>query len=205
MEKLVYIVRHGQTDFNKKGIIQGQGVDTSLNDTGVQQAQAFFHHYKEVGFQAVLTSTLRRTHETMSPFIDAGLPWEQHPEINEIDWGIHEGKKSTPEMHADYKRIVEAWNNGDYSAGVKNGESAAEMEARLRRFVDMLLKRPEEKLLVCSHGRAMRALMCVLDQQPLSQMHRFQHHNTGLYQIAHNGQRVRFLKENDLRHLKASV
>lgn len=39
--KKIYIIRHGQTDFNLKGIVQGSGVDSSLNDFGVAQSRAF--------------------------------------------------------------------------------------------------------------------------------------------------------------------
>ena len=40
--KHIYLVRHGQTDFNLKGIVQGSGVDASINETGLKQAQAFY-------------------------------------------------------------------------------------------------------------------------------------------------------------------
>lgn len=201
MEKHVYIVRHGETEYNRRGIIQGKGVDSSLNETGKTQAAAFYRHHQDAGFQLVMTSTLKRTRETMQPFIDSGLPWKQFAEINEIDWGIHEGKASTPAMHAEYKQIITAWSNGDYHAGVEKGETAAQMAERLAQFVELLLKRPEDKILVCSHGRAMRGLICLLKQQPLKMMNNYRHSNTGLYQMTHGQGRVNFLLENDLSHL----
>ncbi|MEO0734980.1 MAG: histidine phosphatase family protein, partial [Bacteroidota bacterium] len=42
----VYIVRHGQTDFNLQGIVQGSGVDASLNDTGRSQGQHLYEQYR---------------------------------------------------------------------------------------------------------------------------------------------------------------
>jgi len=201
MEKHVYIVRHGETEYNRKGIIQGKGVDSSLNETGKLQAAAFYRHHQSADFQLVMTSTLKRTWETMKPFIDSGLPWERFSDINEIDWGIHEGKASSPEMHAEYKKITTAWSDGDYHAGVEGGETAAQMGERLSRFVEVLLKRPEDKILVCSHGRAMRALICLLKQQPLRVMNNYKHSNTGLYQMAHGQGNIHFLLENDLSHL----
>ena len=66
MEKLIYILRHGQTDYNLQGIVQGGGVDTSLNDTGRKQAHAFHEAYKHIPFEAVITSRLKRTHQTGS-------------------------------------------------------------------------------------------------------------------------------------------
>ncbi len=201
MEKLVYIVRHGQTDFNLKGIVQGQGVDTSLNDTGRQQAKAFYDFHHRAGFDAVLTSRLKRTHETVAPFINDGLPWEQFAALNEIGWGEHEGKVSTPDMHQEYFAVVNAWKAGDYHARLEGGESAADVGERLAEFVSHLQQRPEPKILVCSHGRAMRALMCLLAGQPLSRMDEYQHANTGLYKTAYEGTGFRFLLQNDLSHL----
>ena len=50
MKKRLFLVRHGQTDFNLKGIIQGGGVDSSINEKGREQAQAFFEKYKNEDF-----------------------------------------------------------------------------------------------------------------------------------------------------------
>lgn len=41
MKKTFYFIRHGQTDLNLKGIVQGRGVNSPLNETGLAQAQAF--------------------------------------------------------------------------------------------------------------------------------------------------------------------
>ena len=46
--KKIYLIRHGQTDFNLQGIVQGSGVDADLNDTGKAQADFFYEKYKTV-------------------------------------------------------------------------------------------------------------------------------------------------------------
>ncbi len=204
MEKLVYIVRHGETDFNRLGIVQGQGVDTSLNELGLQQADAFFNHYGQKPFEVLLTSRLRRTHETMRPFIEKGLPWEQFPEINEISWGSHEGRLSTPEMREEYHQTVSRWREGDFHARLGDGENAEELAGRLSRFVSHLRERPEKLILVCSHGRAMRCLSCLLLEEPIELMDKYKHHNTGLYAFRFQNGRFRLELENDIRHLEAA-
>jgi bisphosphoglycerate-dependent phosphoglycerate mutase len=73
MDKEFYIIRHGETDLNKQGIIQGRGIDSDLNDTGRAQAAAFYAMYKDLTFDKVYTSALKRTHQTVKGFIDAGL------------------------------------------------------------------------------------------------------------------------------------
>lgn len=200
--KEIYIIRHGETELNRLGIVQGSGVNAGLNEIGRQQARAFFERYHEVPFEAVLTSALRRTHETVAPFVEQGLPWEQFPEINEIGWGSHEGKHSTPEMREEYRQVVESWQRGDFSARMDDGESAAEMAERIGRFVEKLRARPEEKLLVCGHGRAMRCMMCLLSERPLTQMDSFKHHNTGLYKVHYLDETFHLLLKNDTTHLE---
>ncbi len=202
MKKTIYIVRHGETDFNKQGIVQGGGVDSDLNDKGWQQAQSLFRYYRHIPFQAVLTSKLKRTHQTMHPFIEEGIPWEQHADINEMSWGIHEGKKGTEAMHQEYREVVSAWNQGRYEAKVQDGESANDLGFRISRFVRHLYHRPEETILVCSHGRAMCGLICALRDQPWSDIQQYKHHNTGLWLAHRHGETLRFTLENDVRHLE---
>ena len=73
IEKEIYIIRHGQTEHNAKGIVQGKGINLSLNDTGRKQASAFYEAYKHIPFEVVYTSSLIRTHESAAPFIELGI------------------------------------------------------------------------------------------------------------------------------------
>jgi broad specificity phosphatase PhoE len=61
MTKKLFILRHGQTDFNKIGVVQGSGIDAPLNETGRKQAESFFKGYADIPFDVVYTSALQRT------------------------------------------------------------------------------------------------------------------------------------------------
>src|ERR1700709_504727 len=98
--KTLYIVRHGQTELNKQCIVQGRGRDTDLNDEGRRQAQQFYQAYKDVPFDKIYISELKRTQQSIQPFIDLGLPYEKLAGLDELAWGILEGKPSTPENKA---------------------------------------------------------------------------------------------------------
>ncbi len=199
--KTVYLIRHGETEYNLQGIVQGSGVDTDLNDTGRRQAAAFHAAYGHLPFEAVLTSALKRTHQTVRPFIDAGLPWHTFPEINELSWGVHEGRRHDNIGKKEFRRVTEAWQKGRFHEAIEGGESAAQLQARLSTFVDHLRQRPEKLLLVCSHGRAMRGLICVLLGRSLRNMEDYSHHNTGLWRFSLNGEDVKLDLRNDIRHL----
>lgn len=202
MEKEFYLIRHGQTDFNKRGIIQGGGIDSSLNDTGWAQAHAFHQQYKQVSFDLIVTSDLRRTHQTLKPFLDLGIEHYSTSDINEISWGVHEGQSYNDLVRASYQKVIGKWKNGDYEARFKGGESATELGNRVGRFVNYLKKTEAKKVLICSHGRTIRALICLLKTFELNQMEQVDHHNTGLFKGLYQSDQFVFHLENDISHLE---
>ena len=77
--------------------------------------ELFFEKYKNEGFESVLTSTLKRTHQTVAPFLELDINWEQHAEIDEMNWGVHEGKKAEPWMIEEYKKLIKVLHcNSNY-------------------------------------------------------------------------------------------
>ncbi|MEM9821407.1 MAG: histidine phosphatase family protein [Bacteroidota bacterium] len=203
MEKELYILRHGETEYNRLKIVQGSGVDTSLNETGRAQAKAFYERYQDIPFELVITSALKRSQQTVEAFGKKGIPTAHFSEINEINWGIHEGKKSLPEMIAQYQALMEDWKNGHYEAHLEEGESAAELAQRLKRFLELLKSRPEQRILICTHGRTLRCLMCLIKGDPLSKMNEIPHQNTGLYVVYLEQETFRVVTENDAQHLES--
>ncbi|HAD14619.1 MAG TPA: histidine phosphatase family protein [Saprospirales bacterium] len=197
----LYILRHGQTELNRLSIVQGSGVDSDLNDHGYAQAKAFFDTHQHVDFDLVITSKLKRTHQTVQQFIDRNIPWEQTADVNEISWGIHEGKHHSPEQNERYQQMIEAWRSGDLDASIEQGESARQLFERIERFVEWVKQRPEKKILVATHGRAIRCLITYLKGLPATEMETAEHSNTGLY-VAHLvDNRWEFELENDTSHL----
>ncbi|MFN8310690.1 MAG: histidine phosphatase family protein [Chitinophagales bacterium] len=181
--KELYIVRHGQTDHNAKGIVQGKGVNLPLNEVGRQQAAAFFKAYKHIPFDIIYTSTLLRAQQTIHSFRDLGIPHESHAELDEISWGEMEGNHQVMENSNTFLNLLESWRNGDVDAKPEGGESPRELQQRQRRFVEKLLQTPHKKILISMHGRAIRALMCTLTGKPLHEMEKFQHVNLTLYKV----------------------
>jgi broad specificity phosphatase PhoE len=202
MDKELYIIRHGETDLNKQGIIQGRGIDSDLNDTGRAQAAAFYAMYKDIPFDKVYTSALKRTQQTVQRFIDAGVPWEKHPELDELAWGEWEGKQTSEKVIGAFKDITEKWQAGDYDARFTGGESPNEVALRLKVFIEVIKSRSDEKLiLVCMHGRALRLLMCIFSGKPISEMYDFPHQNTGLYKVSLTAGTFTITETNNTHHL----
>lgn len=200
--KEIYILRHGETDYNRQGIVQGSGVNSSLNENGRLQALRFFQYYKNIPFDYVYTSTLKRTHESVQHFINQGITWRVRAELREIGWGIHEGKKATAESVQEYKTLIQAWKNGNLEAKLQDGESAASMVSRLNKFIEELKNTDFNRALICSHGRTLRCLMCLLNNDNLREMENYPHLNTSLYIVELKNDIFKIRLRNDLTHLE---
>lgn len=201
--KKIFLIRHGQTDYNLNGIVQGSGVNSSLNQTGQLQAGAFYEHYSGSGVSKIFVSALIRTHQSVEGFIRDGIPWEIVPELNEISWGRHEGKNIGPDDDAYYHWLMKQWREGNTSIGIEGGESPDEVALRLKSGLDKVLADDAAHVLICMHGRAMRIMLCLMMGYPLSRMDEFEHQNLCLYELeyaANSGFRI--LSANSVVHLE---
>lgn len=205
INKTLYIVRHAQTDFNLKKIVQGRGINAPINETGVRQAQLFWQHYQTQNFDKLYISSLQRTAQTLEPFMVQGTPHESLSGLDEFDWGIYEGKIGNYETQAEYLQLISAWRNGDYDAKPVGGESPNEVALRQRAALNHIFSHEnEEKVLICTHGRAMRLLMCMVLEQPFYMMDSFLHQNTCLYIVKIINDQPILVTENNVAHLKAT-
>ncbi|MCH8331264.1 MAG: histidine phosphatase family protein [Bacteroidetes bacterium] len=197
----LYIIRHGETEFNNKGVIQGRRIDSPLNDTGSAQSQAFYKCYKETPFDMVFHSSLQRSKQTVMPFIDGGCKATEHKGLDEIDWGSSDGLSTGNGLLNDFYRVLRSWKKGDIMAKLKGGENPLEVQARLQLFVDQLSKSSYESVLICTHGRAMRILLCTLLGKELTEMDRFPHQNLTLYKIRMDKETGSVVIFNNIDHL----
>lgn len=202
MEKTLYFIRHGQTDLNLRGIVQGRGVNSPLNETGLKQSQAFYNAYKDVPFDKIYTSTLLRTHQTVAPFLDDGIPMEKLKGLDEISWGIYEGQEQSDNILSGFQDLVLAWKDNQLDQAVDQGESPNQLVLRQKEAIDYILGKPEEEnILICMHGRALRIMLCHLTDVPVCQMDDFPHTNTALYVLVYQDGKFRVLEYYNTKHL----
>lgn len=204
--KTIYLIRHGQTDYNLRGIVQGSGIDSDLNDTGRMQAKHFFEAYKHISFDKIYTSKLKRTVQSVQGFINKGIPHEAYDGLNEISWGTQDGKVSNTDMHDYYVEVSNAWASGNLDLQIGGGESPNEVSARQRPIMDMILSRSDERnVLICMHGRAMRILLCYILGRSLSEMDTFEHSNLCLYLLRFSNAKIEVIEANYTKHLYYDV
>ena len=91
-ESCLLLARHGETDWNARGIIQGQQ-DRPLSLKGFEQRKNLFYLLNPITLGRILCSQLQRTVQTALPLsVESGLPLEQKVELNEAKLGIFEGQ-----------------------------------------------------------------------------------------------------------------
>lgn len=157
LSRTIYLLRHGETEWNKKKLFQGQ-TDIPLDEAGIEQARACREMAESLhlSFDRVYASPLKRALETTE--IVSGLPKEKimtDRRLMEMDFGPIDGTpfdKESPDcglLFQDPDRYVPA-------AGA---ESFPALRARLASFFADLAEGPGERILVGSHGCAIRCML----------------------------------------------
>jgi len=191
-------MRHAQTEYNKKGIIQGSEVDSDINKFGDNQSSLFYDYYKSIPFDMVYVSALKRTYQTVRRFTEAGIPCKKLKEFNEISWGINQGKSDDLK---EYEELINSWLSGDLDNKFENGESPNEMSERLVRGFDKIIEESHENVLLCIHGRALRILLSKIIDNDLTKMDKYTHSNTGVYIIDYNNKKYDIVAKNLRDHI----
>ena len=195
----LYIIRHAETEYNKKGIIQGSEVDSDINDVGESQANSFYEYYKNINFDKIYVSDLKRTFQTIRRFTEKGSSYEKLKEFNEISWGVNQGKSDDLE---DYAELIDTWLAGNLDNKFEEGESPNEMSVRLVKGFNKVLDDDHDTVLLCIHGRALRILLSKIIDNDLTKMDKYVHSNTGLYILEYKNGKYEILGSNLRNHLE---
>lgn len=152
----LFLVRHGETDWNRDGRWQG-GSDTRLNEVGREQAKALAATLDGT-VDAVYSSDLARARETADILAARlGLEVQVDERLRERSFGAWEGLTSAEieQRFADAHRL---WRAG-VGTGAEDAEPFHAFAARVTSFVDDLLEaHPDEEVLVVAHGGSIRVI-----------------------------------------------
>ena len=160
----IYILRHGETDSNVQGLLQG-GSDMPLNENGVRLAELCGEGMRHIRFDRCITSPLQRAAHTARIVLDhsgnAGVIPEYDERLKEISMGDWEGKHfRTDEDGVDPEAMKMFFANALHFEGFPGGETVDSLMARTREFLDELASADEDStVLVSTHGTALRAML----------------------------------------------
>ncbi len=89
----IYLIRHGETDSNKKGILMGQRIDEPLNEVGIKQAQSVAQELLQHEFNTVFSSPQKRAFQTAQAIVrDRHVQILIREQLKERDFGDLTGK-----------------------------------------------------------------------------------------------------------------
>ena len=163
---LLTLVRHGQTDWNKNGIMQGQK-DVPLNGNGEAAAKKLAEKIKDEKFDVIITSPLKRTSQTAELLNSYGARIIEDDRLKERGYGKFEGMK-TSEVLKKHPEIKTFKVNGlPYWIDVPTAETYDQVKARVKDFIeDVKTKYAGKKILVVSHGDTLDMFYAVLNDLP---------------------------------------
>jgi probable phosphoglycerate mutase len=204
---ILYLVRHGETEHNRRGLMQGRGVDSELNAAGRAQSQALAQRLAPVSVDALYASTLQRAKQTADIVARPHEPLSRTylRDLNEMDWGVFEGEPPSPERDEGLEGIKSAWQEGSYDRAPEEGESIREVQERAQRAVRHILAREAERTaLVVTHGRYLRVLLAtLLDDYGLEDMQELGHSNTCVNRVVVEDGQARAELQNCTAHLSS--
>lgn len=158
----VYLVRHGETQWNAERRIQGQS-DSPLTEKGVQQAWQVAERARTLGITHVITSDLGRTQQTARIIADAcGCDVMLEPRLRELDMGVLEKRPidTLTETEEGWRRTLV---NGTEDGRIPEGESMQELSVRMHAALAECLKLPAgSRPLLVSHGIALGCLVSTI-------------------------------------------
>jgi phosphoserine phosphatase len=162
---VIYLARHGETDWNREGRYQGQQ-ESDLTDTGVAQAQAFAQALAAQGITRVIASPLRRCIDSSAPLANAlGVTLETDRDLIEIGHGHWEGKLRAQIEREDPARW-KMWREHPESVVFLGGESLRAVDLRWRAFVERLGN--ADNVAIVTHDVIVRIAILRATQRPLA-------------------------------------
>lgn len=184
---LLYIIRHGETDYNAKGVLQGR-MDAQLNESGRSLAAIVGRAMIGVHFDRCISSPLKRAYETAEIVLNHSknnVPIETDNRILEISIGDYEGH-----MLSELGETGRLFYSDPFRfPGFPGGERVQDVCERTQNFLWELVSQDDDKnYLITMHGCALRAMLNPLYDHPEDFWHGRVPYNCTVSIIeAHNG------------------
>lgn len=184
----LWLLRHGQTDWNVEGRWQGQAPQApGLNDAGQAQAVAAQKLMRTVPLRAIYCSDLiraRQTSEIVAASFDLTICADAR--LREIHLGAWEGMLHS-EIADRYPLELAERERDPLEARAPGGEIPAQVEQRVLSAVDdIAAKYPEDSVLIVSHGVALAIIICRARSIPMAELYEHIPENAKPYRVSWN-------------------
>jgi len=197
---IIYLVRHGETDWNRfPKKFQGRK-NLPLNTIGIYQAYCLAKYFKKINIAYIFTSPLKRAYKT-AEIINRfhSLSIFQCEELIEMNFGDWEGK-TTEEIKQNYPHIWQLWQTHPEKVKIPKAETLEELIGRCYLALEKIKKYSGGPKLVITHGAFLRAMIIGLSDKPKSSFNKITQDN-GAINIIHFKNFPKLLLINYTGHL----
>ncbi len=198
----IIAVRHGETDWNASGRIQGH-TDIALNHQGRWQAQqAAKSLVADEVISAVYSSDLVRAHDTASAIAEVfGLDVVSDKRLRERGFGNYEGR-TFDDLERQWPADTARWRARDPSWAPPGGESLLVLGKRIREVTDLLARRhPGEQIVLVAHGGVLDMLYRFATRQDVATQRSWALGNASINRLLWNPEGMSVVGWSDTRHL----
>ena len=181
--KLIFI-RHGQTDWNVRGKIQGS-YDIELNETGIRQAielsdKLTKHKYE---FKKIYSSPQKRALNTAKILSDSSnIEYVVIDDLREINMGEWEGL-SWKEVDENYPTEYKEWKSNRRYTSPPKGESYEDMLQRVIKALHKIINENKDDVVIITHSAVIMCLQCYITNTPFNKMLQFKTTNAEITEI----------------------
>jgi probable phosphoglycerate mutase len=168
---IVYLTRHGQTEWNAVRKMQGIQ-DSPLTDLGILQASWLRDAMLDISLDALYASTSQRAIKT-AEIIRAERPLHiiTYDALREIDMGDWEGKTIDEIQQMDTQSLDTFWRKPTEYVPTNSGESFYDLQSRVVPALNEIIARhPDQTIMIVSHGITLKLMLTHFEQRPLASL-----------------------------------
>lgn len=196
---LFYVIRHGETDYNRNGRYQGQS-DIPLNEEGLRQTVLLANRMAAVPLDIIYSSPLMRAQETARAMA-GGRTVALDPRLQEIDVGRCQGL-TNPEIARQMPDFWAQMQKEPDRTPFPGGENAYDLQKRSVEAMWAIRERyPTGRVAVVTHGGVLKVIVADVMGLPLTERHRFVINNCSITIIEWGAERRRLRTLNEMGHM----
>ena len=158
----IFLIRHGETNWNKEGRFQGQ-IDIPLNENGKDQANKTFEFLRNISFNKAFSSSMNRPYETAQIILqdNKNLKIKKIDSLVEISHGLWEGKLEE-EIREKWPALLKNWHHKPEEVIMPEGESIKDVSERsVEAFDKICLSQKDNDLsLLVAHDAVNKTIIC---------------------------------------------
>ena len=201
MTNTIYIVRHGQTEWNLLGKTQGHG-NSDLTPKGIEQAELLADSMTKYPIDYIYSSDLGRAYQTAEIIGNKlNIEFEKTEALREMNFGTWEGR-IIKDIIAEDPELYKMWRNEPHLAKIPQGETLSQIKERTDAFIKEINEKYDGKhIVLVTHSLCARIMLLSFLDSDVKNIYRINQANTALNIIELRDYGPVVMKMNDTTHI----